>query len=366
MTASGPGRSGRRTVLHVLPHPGGGGETYVDTLSNMEGYQFTRVCLAPSPKPLNALTAIPRSAFRVLRAARAHDVLHVHGEVGSTICLPSLATRPSVVTLHGLNLLRRMNGARRVAAKANLRLIVRASCRTICVSENEHGEVVEAVGSAAAKSVVVIRNGLPPFPPPTPEQRAAVRAELAVPESTSVVLYVGQLEAHKDPLTAVRAAREAVLRGLRLRLVVVGDGLLRAQVEREGGGVVDLLGSRNDVQRLLAAADLLVLPSLHEGLPYVVLEAMAAGVVPVVADAPGSAEAVGGAGVVAPVGDVGAFADAYVQVLSDEGERKRLASRGRERVARDFAVDEMISRTLEVYDAVLRERPRRSRPTSSR
>jgi glycosyltransferase involved in cell wall biosynthesis len=355
-----PDRSPARgkTVLHVLPHPGGGGDTYVDSLAEIEDYRVTRVYLTSSPSLSNALTVVPRSAFRVLRVARAYDVLHVHGEVASAICLPSLGTRPSVVTLHGLNLLRRVSGVRRSAAKANLRLIVRAASKTICVSESEHRDVIEAVGPDAAHRVVVIRNGLRASPPPTPDERAAVRAELGVPDSTSVVLYVGPLLPHKDPLTAVRAAREASRRGLNMQLVVVGDGSLRGEVEREGGEIVSLLGARSDVQRLLAAADLLVLPSLREGLPYVVLEAMAAGVVPVVSEAPGSAEAVGGAGAVVPFGDVSAFADAYVRVLSDETERARLALQGRKRVAHDFEVGEMIRRTREVYDEVLRERSR--------
>ncbi len=90
-----------RTVLHVLPHPGGGGETYVDALAAMEGYRFERLFLAPSPRPAKALRALPRTTLGVFRAA---DVLHVHGEVAAGICLPVLAARRSVVTLHGLHL----------------------------------------------------------------------------------------------------------------------------------------------------------------------------------------------------------------------------------------------------------------------
>ena len=190
--------------------------------------------------------------------------------------------------------------------------------------------------------------------PPTPEERAAVRHELGVVEPTLVVLFVGSLVDVKDPLTvAVRALGEAERRGLRLRLVVVGDGPVSAEVERAGGDVVTTLGFRTDLDRLMAGADLLVLPSLREGLPNVVLEAMAAAVVPVVSAVPGSIEAAGEAGVVAPVGDANAFADVFMRLAVDERERSRLASLGRERVEREFDVAEMRRRTAAVYAHVL-------------
>jgi glycosyltransferase involved in cell wall biosynthesis len=338
-----------------LPHPGGGGETYVDTLCAMDGYRLTRLFLAPSPAPREAVPVLPRNALRVLREARAHDLIHVQGEVASAICLPSVATRPSVVTFNGLNLLRRSSGVKRVAARANLRLLLRAASRTICVSESERAELVEAVGAAATRRAVVIRNAPPTLPrEPTAGERALVRSELGISSSTLLVLFVGSLVDVKDPLTAVRATREAERRGLAVRLVVVGDGPLRAEVERAGGTAVTMLGFRTDVERLLAGADLLVLPTLREGMPYAVLEAMAAGVVPVVSAVPGSIEAVGEAGVVAPVSDAAAFAGAFVRLALDETERLRLASLGRQRVEREFDVTEMRRRTAEVYDEVLR------------
>src|SRR4051794_19436955 len=105
------------TVLHVLPHPGGGGERYVDLLSRMDGYRFERVDLSPSPRKADALQAIPRASLKLLRSA---ELLHAHGEVASSLCLPVLAARTSVVTFNGLHLLRRTHGATRRAVVANL------------------------------------------------------------------------------------------------------------------------------------------------------------------------------------------------------------------------------------------------------
>ncbi len=83
-----------KTVLHVLPHPGGGGETYVDALSRMHGYRFERIVLSPSPMPsATRIRALPlnRRAASFVRA----NLLHVHGEIAAGICLPALAARRS-------------------------------------------------------------------------------------------------------------------------------------------------------------------------------------------------------------------------------------------------------------------------------
>src|SRR3989442_12626622 len=104
----------------------------------MDRYRFTRTFLAPGPRGAGTIRAVVRNGAHVPFAARRHDLIHVHGEVASAVCLPSLAMRPSIVTLNGLHLLRRVSGPGREAANVNLRLLVRAAGRTICVSESEH------------------------------------------------------------------------------------------------------------------------------------------------------------------------------------------------------------------------------------
>jgi glycosyltransferase involved in cell wall biosynthesis len=359
-----------RTVLHVLPHPGGGGETYVDALSQMDGYRASRIHLAPSPRAADALPALPRSVARVLASARRHDLVHVHGEVASTICLPSLALRPSVVTFNGLHLLRRVTGARRRAAEMNLRLIVRAATRTICVADTERDEVLAIVGPRAAASVHTIYNGVRLLDPPTEKERAAMRAELGLRDDVVAGISVAALDEHKDPLTAARAAVEVAREGVPLVLMFVGDGPLRPELERlaagPSAGAVRVLGFRRDVEGLLGAADFFVLPSLREGLSFALLEAMSLGLPAVVSDAPGNAEAVADAGIVVPRGDVATFAVAYRQLANAE-ERSALGTGARTRVAAEFAVDRMVIRTRDLYDEVVAAVPRpiwrRDRPT---
>ncbi len=110
------------------------------------------------------------------------------------------------------------------------------------------------------------------------------------------------------------------------------------------------------MQRLLGAADLFVLPSLWEGLPYSTLEAMALGKAALVSDGPGNPDALGEAGLVFPVGDVAAMADGLGRLAGDEHLRaslgKAAASRARER----FSLSAMTEATARVYERALAAR----------
>ena len=341
-----------RTVLHVLPHPGGGGEAYVDALSGMDGYRFERLFLASSPEPRAALRSVLRTAPRTMRRI---EVLHVHGEVAGAICLPALAVRRSLLTLHGLNLLRRSHGTRRTLAELNLRLLVRAAHGTICVSESERQDVRQAVGSTASSRVTLIHNGVEPSIPPSAPERFAARAALGLTDADVAAVWVGGLEPVKDPLLAARAAVQAA-RDMQLVLLFAGDGPLRVELERvvasAPDGVVRALGFRRDVARVLAAADAFVNSSAREGLAFSVLEAMSVGLPVVVSDAPGNLDAVGDAGLVARRDDAASFTEAFLKLREAES-RQEIGRRGQERVRSQFRREEMVDRTKELYDEMV-------------
>jgi glycosyltransferase involved in cell wall biosynthesis len=335
-----------RSVLHVLPHPGGGGETYVDFLSEMDGYRSARVYLAPSPTPSSFEVA--RGVASALRAGRGHDLVHGHGEVASGLCLPLLATRPSVVTFNGLHLLRRVAGFRRMGAVLNLHALARATDQLICVSRAEREYLAAAVGPDAGRRAVVIHNGVRPPAAASDTERAAVRRELGLDDSEPVGIWIGSLDERKDPLIAIRAAENTPA-----TLLVVGDGPLRKKVAQAARGRARALGHRGDVQRLLSAADFYVQTSEREGFAFSLLEAMAQGVTPVVNDLPENVEAVGDAGAIVPVGDEISLVAALRRFVEHEPERAVLGARARERAARLFDADKMVERTRVVYEQVL-------------
>lgn len=341
-------------VLHVLPHPGGGGETYVRTLAGLEGVACDRVFVAPSDRVSSAILPAVATAVRIRRRATPYDLLHAHGEVAAGLCLPAMARCPSVVTLHGLNAVRRFRGLRGRVARANLRAVVGRADRTICVSQAELDEV-RSLDPRHAHLCVVIPNGVD-VPPPSAEERRAARVALGVGEESMLVLWVGALREPKQPQVAVRAVLEVARDGDPLQLVLLGEGPLRSSAEREataGPAAVRFVGQQADVRPFLAAADVFVLVSAREGLPFAVLEAMSAGLVPVVAAGAGVEEAVGDAGITIAQGDGEGLAAALRTLARSAGLRSRLAAAARARAAERFSLATMLERTRLLYDDVL-------------
>ena len=143
-------------VLHVLPHRGGGGETYVEQLASMRGFEFDRVELTRRRNPLELAAGLAR----VIRAARSHDLVHVHGDAAALACLPAIGMRPTVITLHGSHLLRRTHGTRgRLVREGSRRAFARAAA-VIAVSESELA-FARSIAPAAAERITLIHNGVP-------------------------------------------------------------------------------------------------------------------------------------------------------------------------------------------------------------
>ncbi len=121
---------------------------------------------------------------------------------------------------------------------------------------------------------------------------------------------------------------------------------------------VSLLGRRRDVPDLLHASDLFVLSSRQEGFPITILEAMAAGKPVIATDVGGCAEAVvdGETGLIVPPEDPEALAEAILSLLQDPGRAEAMGEAGRDRIQREFTVDRMVERHLELYQRLVADR----------
>ena len=191
-----------RTVLHVLPHPGGGAETYIDVLEGLEGYRHERA-------PLSGTRARRRGAAEVLarwpvvaRRARKADLVHVHGDTAAILASPVLRGRPSVITPQRL---RRVPGLGALATRRGLRAAVRAAARTACSARSERDDLAAVLPASLHPRLVVVPNGIP-FPPPRdPARRLQARRALRLGEDELAALFVGRLEPRKDPVTAIAA-----------------------------------------------------------------------------------------------------------------------------------------------------------------
>jgi glycosyltransferase involved in cell wall biosynthesis len=156
-------------------------------------------------------------------------------------------------------------------------------------------------------------------------------------------------------LIAALAARSRV-EGDAIHLVLVGDGPLRSEIASDvhRAGLTDrvhLLGARSDVPRLLSAADAFVLPSLWEGLPMALLEAMAAGLPVIATSVSGTRQVVedGRTGILVTPADSNALAQAISRVVADAALRGRLGRAARAHVRAEFSVDRQALRHLKLY-----------------
>lgn len=371
-------RAGMLRAVHVAGSAGwGGGERYLELFArHHDRERFALQVVLPAPGPLGArLKALgvdvhvadlaplvsPRALVRLASVLRrlAPDVVQSHGARSNvyTRLAGRLAGVPVISTIH--NALRDypVTPTRLALYHAMDRLTLPMAARVVCVA----GDLARDYGERA----VVIHNGvdLDDFDVTTPMATVGGRAD-----AWPVVGFVGRLTPEKDPLTFVRVMAALGRTRPHVRALVVGDGPMRAEVERaaEALGVASrcrFLGERSDVPALLAAMDVVVLTSLSEGFPFVVLEAMAMER-PVVATAvngvPEIVEA-GVTGLLAPRGDVGALTRATLDILSVPDVARRMGQAGRRRVAARFTARRMVDETHALYRRLLPASPAAAR-----
>ncbi|MBE7190044.1 glycosyltransferase, partial [Jatrophihabitans endophyticus] len=240
--------------------------------------------------------------------------------------------------------------------------------RIICVSEAAAATFRAGLDDSAR--LVVVRNGHPK--PEAVRDRATVRAALGAAADAPVLLTVARFTPQKDHTTLLAALPGVLARHPDAQAWFAGAGPLEGDVQAQAdahglAGVVHMLGQRDDVADLLAAADLFVLPSRFEGLPLAVLEAMAAGRAVVATAVGGTAEAVldGVTGLLVPPGDPPALASAILAALAP-GCAPRFGAAGRARYRESFTAARMADETAAVYQGLPARPSRRKRMTRTR
>jgi glycosyltransferase involved in cell wall biosynthesis len=234
-------------------------------------------------------------------------------------------------------------------------VLYRLSDRVLVPSE-ESKRVVMSSDRIPAERISVIYNGVDIAKFGDMYDTDETRRELGVQPGTRLIGYVGRLTHEKGGQDLlVRAVARARQGGRDVRLVVVGDGPMRADLEALAanlGEPVIFTGLRADVARLLAAMDIFVLPSLHEALPIAALEAMATGLPVIATSVGGTPEVVrdGESGLLVPASDEEGLYEAIIRMLDDQGLAERLAMAGRERVRADFTLDGMARKVEAVYE----------------
>ncbi|MFI9821837.1 glycosyltransferase family 4 protein [Streptomyces sp. NPDC052013] len=310
------------------------------------------------------LVHVPRSSdpgsVATLRAACADaDLVHAHGLHASFRTVLALSGRrtPLIVTWH--------DRAHAEGARAHfLRLLERRVVKAATVVLGTTSALVDRARRTGARDARLAAVALPgprtvPDADDPDRMRSKVRAELGAIERP-LLIAVGSLEPHRGYGTLLDAAHAWRRLDPVPLVVIAGEGTLRADLQRrieDEELPVRLIGRRDDITELLAAADLALLTSRWEARSVLAQEALHARVPLVATRVGGIPELVGDAAELVPYGHARALADAVARLLDDPDRRAALAAKGARQAATWPTEDETVAQVLSVYDELTRHRP---------
>lgn len=295
--------------------------------------------------PVKALPAHPGEIEAYLRTG-AFDLLHLHAGIGwEGHGIAAAAARAGVPVIRTEHLPHLLTDPAQQACYAEAARDVAA---TIAVSEAVARSYAES--GLLAHSPVTIRNGIA-----APASRHDTLARFERAGNRPLLLNVGRLAAQKNQALLVDAVALLAAQGRPVELMLVGDGIDREALTRHirargAETFVRLMGQRGDVAELMALADLYICASAFEGLPLVLLEAMAAGVPIVALSAPGVDEALNAdTASLVPHPDAAKLAAAIADALDNPAQAKARAAAAQERQRDAFTAERMARETRALY-----------------
>ena len=297
-----------------------------------------------------------RLIFRIREYAKRNHIslMHCHGYKSNFYGLFAIPKNiPIVTTNHNwLASHWRLRAYRRFDS-----LLIRYFTRIIAVSEGVREEMLRY--GVPGEKIRVIDNGIDLTRFSDTISPATIREEFGIKKGVTVIGTVGNLGAEKGHVYLLQAAKEIVNSAESVKFIFVGDGPLRAYLENEAselgiGDSVIFTGFRTDIPNLLSTMDIFVLPSVTEGLPMVLLEAMAAKKV-IVATRVGAISKVvnNGGGILVEPRDVAGLQNAILSLLESEENRQKYASAGYDTVRTHFSSERMSLEYIDLYDELL-------------
>ncbi len=328
-----------------------------------EGYRVKTLYISPGLNPFHHVISLIR-LYAFIRKEK-FDIVHAHTPVASFICrlAAKLARAPFVVnTVHGLYFHENTHPIAKNIIVFLERFVGRFTDLTFSVSaEDVESAVRERICSA--DRIIATGNGvdLQRFRLDVAEEgRRRVREEFHIPLGADAVGMIGRIVKEKGFVEFVQSMPHVLHARPETRFFIVGDALPSDydSVEEKVTDLVDAMGLsdnvlftglRTDIPELLSAMDVFVLPSYREGMPLVVLEAMAMARPVVATSIRGCREIVvdGETGILIPPYNVPALGEAIVRLLSDRELACRMGMAGRKRVEARFDLDSVVRKQLD-------------------
>jgi glycosyltransferase involved in cell wall biosynthesis len=337
----------------------------------IDGVPVRRVVVSASSRPARFL-ATPRMLAAAWTLVRRADIVHLHGFSAKSrlvIALARLLRRRVVIKLtsvgHDDAVVMRRNGGGAFRSFASADRFVGVSPQF---------ERLHAQAALPPEQFRLIPNGvdLDRFHPATVDERAEARRTLGLPAGLPIVLFVGFFSHEKRPDVAFDAWTGTFDAAPPSALVFVGrtrspyyeiDSTLADRIRADAARLrcaerLTMVEQTPTIEQFYRAADVLIFPSTREGLPNVVLEAMASGLPCVVSRLPGVTDSLvtdGVDGMLVEPGDRAGFGDALREVLTDPAKRARLGAAARLTAAR-YSLASIADRYVELYRGLLVER----------
>jgi len=296
--------------------------------------------------------------------------------------------RPDIILAHGSDTLKYSAGASIFHRKAKIlyrnigtasvwanstvkvslnRMLLRRMGGVVSVSEYTRRDFIQ-VYRLPGDRVVLIPNGVDAAEFQAEHlgpARGQVRQELGLSEKDLLLISVGNLSAEKGHEQLLAGISDLTRNQLDVRLLIVGNGPLRQKLELRAGELglsnrVHFLGSRDDVPRLLASADLFVLTSQTEGMPAVLIEAGMSGLPSVAFDVGGVSEVLehGVTGILIAPGDLVGFGEALARLCMEQDRRTRMGDAARQRCRDLFDMPKVVREYEELFLKMLKSAPR--------
>lgn len=290
----------------------------------------------------------PSVFISLLKLRNKFDILHAHDSLFFTANLTSLITKfgspPLVITNHGLISQTAPIWVSNIYYSSIGRLTLNAADKIICYNNTEREKVIQ-IGIPSEK-IEIIPNGVDTtlFKPRKKEKKHVQ------------ILWVGRFKPGKDVETIVKAAKILCNNHDNVRFLLVGEGPLKDYIENFASklGVLDKIGfvdsvSNNKMPEIYNKSDVFVLPSIDEGVPRTILEAMACGLPVVCTKLPQLTDVVKGCGILVPVRDSKALAEAMSKIISDESLAQKLGESGRKKVVENNSWEDTVKKTIQLY-----------------
>lgn len=369
-------------ILHTIRQGQiGGGETHVlDLVSNLDKKRFASEVLSFTDGemvsrlkemgiPCHVISTTKPFDFSVwgqvkkLMVKNNYDLVHAHG---TRACSNSFKAAnklglPLIYTIHGWSFHQDQSTILRNIRELSEKFLVNRTSRNISVSQSNNNDGIERLGMPNSQ---IVNYGINLNKFDANAEYELTRSDLNLPQDKVLVGILVRLTIQKDPMTFLKAARIAIKKSNDLHFVVVGGGELEPQckeyVKKEGlEKDVTFVGFRTDVPAVLNLLDIYCLPSLWEGLPIGVLEAMAMAKAIVATPVDGTKEVIEHqvSGMLFPEYDAEKMASCILELVNDSKKRVELGANALARIKESFTVERMSKELGELYTELCSTKP---------